>query len=301
MVTERQQHATSVTARARRICLRLAGMTTKGAVKTSSLLLALALSALASRAAAESDVAACVADHKRVQTARESGHYLESREAAARCAQASCPQLIREDCAGWYVDVADSTPSIVLDVRDREGRDVSAPEVTLDEHKLDVHDRAIALDPGSHELRVEAAGFAPHVERILLRQGERNRRVAITLVPSQQPARQPAAERAFSPAVIALGTLGVVGLSTFAALGISGRIQHSRLDDQHCEPDCTRRDVDAVNRMYVAADVAAAIGGTAAIAATVLYVLDRRRERRLAQRSLSVGLHPLGLSVRGAF
>src|SRR6201989_3026407 len=96
-----------------RHCLHRWRMATGGAVKTTSLLLAFALCTLATRAGAQveareqsGDVAACVADHKLVQTTREAGHYLESRDGAARCAQSSCPQLIREDCAAWYVDGA---------------------------------------------------------------------------------------------------------------------------------------------------------------------------------------------------
>jgi hypothetical protein len=267
-------------------------------VKNRSLWLAFALSLFAHRAAAQAELAACVADHKRVQTGREAGLYLESRDAAARCAQAACPQLIREDCAAWYVDLAESTPSIVLDVRDHAGRDVTDARVMLGERVLDVHGRAIALDPGSHELRVQAANHAPHSERIVLRQGERNRRIAITLQPvpgAREPVDSRSAPR-FSPAVIALGVVGLVGLSTFAALATSGRVHHNRLDEDLCKPGCARSDVNYVNRVYVAADLAAAIGGSAAIAATVLHVLDRRRERRL-----DIGLNPLGMSVRGAF
>ncbi|HEX5659451.1 MAG TPA: hypothetical protein VFX59_19785 [Polyangiales bacterium] len=261
-------------------------------MKTS--MFALALFLVASRVAAQAEVDACVADHKRVQTARESGHYLESLEAAAHCAQPSCPRLIRQDCAAWYGDLADSTPSIVLEVRDDLGHDLADASVTLGARSLDVHGRAVALDPGTHELRIEAARHVPRVERIVLRQGEKNRRVAITLQPvlvaHEFVARRK--QRTLTPAVITLGAIGLAGLGTFAALAITGKVKRSGLDD--CRPDCARDDVDQVNHMYLGANIAAAIGGSAAIAATVLYVLDRKRE-------LQVGLNASGMSVRGAF
>jgi hypothetical protein len=270
-------------------------MATGGAVKIASLLLAVALSALASRAAAQADVAACVADHKLVQTARESGHFLEGRDAAGRCAQASCPQLIRQDCAAWYVDLADSTPSIVLDVHDRAGHDIAEPSVTLDERALDMHGRAVSLDPGTHALHVTAAGFAAHSERIMLRQGEKNRRISIELQPLSVSAPvEPLAPRRFEPVVITLGVIGVAGLATFAGLGLAGKLQNNDLDD--CKPGCASGDVDRVNHMYLGANIAAALGGSAAVAATVLYVLDRKRERRV-----NVAVNPLGMSLRGAF
>jgi hypothetical protein len=287
-VTMQQQQAGGYHARH---CHRVGVMTTTGRVKI--FLLAVALSVLVNQADAQDDVAVCVADHRLVQTARGSGHYLEGRDAAARCAQASCPQLIRQDCAAWYGDLADSTPSIVLELRDASGHDVPDAKVTLAERPLAVDGRAIALDPGTHELRVEAAGYAPHVERIMLRQGEHNRRVAITLR-SLQPTAPVQVPRAFSPAVVALGSIGVAGLGTFAALAITGKLQQR--DDDKCKPTCERGDVDKVNHLYLAADVAAAIGGSAAIAATVLYALDRKRERRV-----NVALQPLGVSMRGAF
>jgi hypothetical protein len=263
-------------------------------VRISSLVLALALSAFASRAAAQVD--ACIADHKRVQTARAAGHYLDSLEAAARCAQPSCPGLIRQDCAAWYVDVKERTPSIVLDVRDDRGRDLTDAKVTLGGRALDLHGRAISLDPGSYELHVEAPRHVPRVERIVLRQGEQNRRVAITLQPAlvaSEFAPRPTARRRFSPAVITLGAVGLAGLSTFAALAITGKVRNTELED--CKPGCARGDVDHVNGLYLGANVAAAIGGSAAIAATVLYLLDRR------ERRVNVALNPLGVSLRGAF
>ncbi len=266
-------------------------------MRIPSLVLAVAFLLLASHAAAQSDVAACVEGHKLVQTARESGRFLQGRDAAARCAQPSCPQLIREDCAAWYIELAESTPTVVFDVRDHVGRDVAEAKLTLDATPLDNHGRAIALDPGAHELRVAAAGYDPQLQHVMLHQGEKNRRIAITLqpVPRRAPLA-PASTPKFSPAVITLGVTGVVGLGTFAALAIAGKVENNQLDGYDCKPECARGDVNTVNRLYIAADVAAAIGGSAAIAATVLYVLDRKRERKL-----DVALHPLGVSVRGAF
>lgn len=269
------------------------------------LVLAIALVALASGAAAQTEVggaatrntplSACVEDHKLVQTARESGQFLASREAAARCAQASCPRLIREDCAAWYMELEQQTPSLVLDVRDPAGRDVAEPQVTLGARALDVHGRAVALDPGTYELRVEAPGFEPRSERIVLRQGEKNRRVTLTLQPSGAlPAAR--ARPAASPAVIGLGAFGLAGLGTFAALAIAGRVRQSDLDHDGCKPHCERRDVDGVNRMYLGANIAAVLGGTAALAATVIHVRDRRRAR-----ALDVAVGPFGVRLGGAF
>jgi hypothetical protein len=282
-------------------------MATGKAVMISRLSMAVALCMLANRAAAQSharklsspkpdtDRIACIEDHKRVQTARESGQFLVSSEAAARCAQASCPLLIREDCATWYIELDRHTPSLVLDVRDPRGGDVAGPRVTLGERVLDVHGRAIALDPGTYELRVEAAGFEVRSERIVVRQDEKNRRVTLTL----QPLGAPSVGRTSpttSPAVITLGAFGLAGLGTFAALATAGKLRHSQLDDDSCKPGCDRRDVEGVNRMYLGANIAAAIGGSAAIAATVMFVRERKRARQL---ELAVG--PLGLSLRGGF
>lgn len=274
-------------------------------MKFPRLVLLVALWVLASGAAAQTeppnapaaapsaDVSACVGDHKLVQTARESGQFLASRDAAARCAQASCPRLIREDCAAWYVELDQHTPSLLLDVRDPRGGDVPAPRVTLGGRALDVHGRAVALDPGAYELRVEAAGFEPQSARILLRQGEKNRRVTLTLDPSA-PLPIAKSRPSLSPAVITLGAIGLVGLGTFAALAVVGRLRHGDLDADRCKPSCDRSDVDAVNRMYLGANIAAALGGSAALAAVALHVVDRRRARRL-----DVALSPFGVSLRG--
>jgi hypothetical protein len=273
-------------------------MATGDAVKIPSLVLALALATFTAGAEAQADVEACVADHKRVQTSRESGHYLESRDVAARCARSSCPQLIREDCSAWYVDLVASTPSIVLEVRDEAGHDLTDARAKLGERALELDGRAVALDTGSYSLRVEASGHEPHVEQIVVRQGEQNRRVRVTLPTTAAPrAPEAPAPARVSRAVLTLGGIALAGLSTFGGLAIAGKVRHAQLDDDACKPDCARGDVDSVNRMYLGANIAAAIGGSAAIATGVLYLLAPRR----AERKLDVALHPLGVRLHGAF
>jgi hypothetical protein len=250
-------------------------------------LVLVALPLVAAVARAESTSDSCVADHRTVQTKRQSGDYLLAREAASRCADARCPQLVREDCAPWYVELEDRLPSLIFETHDVRGRDLGDVRITANGHAVTglVHGRAVPVNPGTYTLRVEAQGYRPLERDLVVVEGVKRRTIVSVLEPIAPSAhtQHAPARRVLTPVVVTLGAIATVGLTTFAALGISGKLMFQRLEQSHCKPDCSLTEVEHANRTYKAADIAAAVGGAAAIACGIAYLVGRpqpSQERR---------------------
>ena len=283
-------------------------------------LLALPLTTGAARAESASE--SCVADHRAVQTRRQTGALLLAREAALRCADARCPRLVREDCAPWYIELEERLPSLIFEASDVHGHDLRDVRVSANGRVLSDHQsgRAVSVDPGSYRFLFEAQGYRPLERNVVVVEGVHGRTVLAVLEPlaAELPARaeaEPARRRTLTPAVVTLGAIATVGLTTFAALGINGKLMLNRLAQSHCRPDCSRSEVDHANRTYRAADVAVAVGGAAAVACAIVYLFGRsdhgrdgasgKRRETASLRSTGWDAEPLArgaaLSVRAAF
>jgi hypothetical protein len=86
----------------------------------------------------------------------------------------------------------------------------------------------VVLDPGSHSLRFEAAGFVPVERELVLRSGERDRREKVVFV-SAASAR-PSEARGLSPLQIggvALASAGVAGIVVGAVFGLKASSDRS--------------------------------------------------------------------------
>jgi hypothetical protein len=257
-------------------------------------LVVVVLLAWCATSAAQAPPEACFTAHERTQSLRRDYRYREALQLALSCAQASCPKLVRDDCSHWYDELEQSTPSLVFAVRDQAGRDlvnvsVFARDVLLT-RELDGH--AVALDPGVYPLRFEAEGFKSATRDLTVRESEKMRPVEVVLEPLVAPvaparkedapvAQPPGRERAFTPAVWALGAVAVVGAAGLLGFGIAGDRKESELRND-CAPNCRPAERDEVQRDYLLADISLAVGGAALVTATVLYFVGRESPRQRA-------------------
>ena len=254
-----------------------------------SALLLLALALPVPARADEDPKQACILAYTDGQRARKRAALKEAHEKLLICARDPCPQVLRPECVQWLNDVEQRLPSIVLEARDAEGRDLTQVRVTIDgalaTDKLD--GRAIDLDPGEHKLRFEAEGKTPAEQKILLVEGEKRRRVSAQLSAPERPAPPPppppsTPARAVGWPVIGLGALGVLGLGGFTILGLSGSSKQSDLDQ--CRPACNPSRVDDVRRTYLFADISLAVGVAAIATAIVLHATRPTPSRTAASR-----------------
>lgn len=275
----------------------------------STLGLILLLVAVPAAAASPLDKQACIAASEKAQHLRADSKLMSSREQLLSCARDVCPAVIRKDCARWLAEVEEALPTIVLAAKDGAGHDLGAVKVTVDDKPFaeKLEGKAQTIDPGSHVFKFEREGGPSVTETVLVREGEKNRIVAVTFssptdgspsAPPPAPAGALPGERVVSPAAWVLGGVGVAAFASFAYFGLSGRSQASELRST-CAPACAQSDVDSVNGKLLVADVSLGISVISLGIATYLFLNPKQVESR------AVGFAPLpgggALSLSGSF
>jgi hypothetical protein len=134
-------------------------------------------------AAADVTKAQCVDANTNAQSLRRDGSFAEARAMLAVCGDPQCPALVRDDCTRQLDALEQLQPTVVLDAKDRSGADRSAVRVKVDgravAEKLD--GTPLPVDRGEHTFVFEADGEAPVTLTVVVREGEKSRRVSVTL------------------------------------------------------------------------------------------------------------------------
>lgn len=197
------------------------------------------------------------------QPLRRDGKFAAAREQLRVCGDPACPALVRNDCTRMMADLERAQPTVVFDVRDEAGNDLTDVKVTVDGALLTdkLTGTALQADPGQHVFAFEVAGKPPASRTLVLHEGEKDRHERITLASpaaEAQPA-QPvvppspvagssgaAAGESPPPATAATGGLGTqrwigiglggVGLAGVAVGGIFGALAISAKNAQ--SKDC---------------------------------------------------------------
>ncbi len=177
--------------------------------------------------------AQCVAANETGQDLRRTGKLHEARASFTACVAAACPSAVREDCAERLADVDRASPTVVFAASDATGKDLTAVRVSVDGAPLaDALDgKAATLDPGEHQVRFEADGLPSEDQRVVLSEGDKNRRIHVVLghVPAAEPPPSPpppppgaglGAQRAVG---IGLAGGAVIGAGVGAVLGFVAR------------------------------------------------------------------------------
>jgi len=244
-----------------------------------------------SAARADDEKEQCVAAHADSQKLRTESKLGEAREKLLICTRPECPSIVRSDCAKWLAAVQEEIPSIVVVATDANGDDVADVRILADgkEVATELTGQPVMLDPGMRQLRFERAGAAPIEQRLLMRVGERNRRVEVQFVPQLAGATttQPGAEsgggesgsgaaeadsggRTVPTLTWVLGGVGVAGLAGFTYFALDGSSRESDLDS--CKPNCDHDDVQAARTSYLIGDISLGVGVLALAGATYFYL-----------------------------
>src|SRR5262249_55364962 len=135
--------------------------------------------------------------------------------------------------------------------------------------------RAVALNPGTHVLRLEADHRVATTTSIVVREGEKVRVANVRLEPAPRIGLV-RVDRPVPVSVYVTGAIGIVALGTFGAFAIAGKSQETDLRNRNCSPSCPKSETDAVKAKYLAADVSLGVGVLAFAAATYLFVTRPR-------------------------
>jgi hypothetical protein len=106
-------------------------------------------------------------------------------------------------------------------VKDSSGNDAPGVKVTIDGQPLEggVSGAAFEIDPGEHKLSFEGSGVPTTEKAILVREGEKSRRVEVILGAASTSSESPPGAGTRRMIGLAVGGVGVVGLGLGAAFG----------------------------------------------------------------------------------
>lgn len=234
----------------------------------------------------KSSTATCIQAAEKAQTQRAAGKLGEARAVLITCSREECPAVVRRDCAQWMTDVLAAQPSVVFAARGALGRDLIAVEVSIDGSVVaaSLDGRATPIDPGRHLVRMEAAGYISAEEVVLVREGEKERQILLTLspMPAAQTAPPPSPspsggqptvrpERPVPTATYLSAAVGIAALGVAAYFDVKGTSGALRLKDT-CGSRCASSDVDPLRADYHVAQAAAGAGVLALGVALILYL-----------------------------
>jgi hypothetical protein len=132
----------------------------------------------------------CADANRKAQEFRRVGKLSAAREALQACVSASCPSLVRDDCARRLDELDKAQPTLAFEVQDASGDDLSAVRVTVDGKLLTerLDGAALPVDMGEHVFEFEVAGQPPIRRTLILTEGEKARRERIVLGVAASPA-----------------------------------------------------------------------------------------------------------------
>jgi hypothetical protein len=239
----------------------------------------------------------CVASYERSQVLRRDHRFQRAREELKSCSRVSCPALVRNDCITWLDQVQAAFPPIAIRAV-KDGSDVANVKVIEDNEivAMRLDGASLEVEPGEHNFRFETDGAPPVTLTLVVREREKDRVVPISFVSPHASAAAAAADESIAPrpvplGVYVLGAVGVVGLGTFAALGVVGKNDQSSLEGS-CSPNCAQSSIDKVRTEYIAADVGLGVGAAALISAGVWYLLRPNHSDETPPAPSGVALAP---------
>lgn len=248
----------------------------------------------------------CAAAYVEAQKLSREDKLRDARVQLDLCLNPACPAGMVKDCRQWSSDVEAAMASVVLVVRGPDGSALPDADLRIDGQRVSLPaDGAIELEPGTHQLRVEAPGLDPVEQSVTLARGEKKKQVELafakkaeSVAPPEPVAEPPPPKptRRVTPVMLVLGGVGVVGITGFAYFGLTGKSDESDLKSR-CAPNCRQSDVDAAHGKLLIADISLGIGLAALGVGTYLYLK--------APKGPAIGLSPTRgggtLSAQGKF
>lgn len=177
----------------------------------------------------EPAAAPCVGEFDAAQAQREEGKLLAARESLVACAQASCPDIIEAKCNEWLTELDKEIPSIVVSVEPPPDQ-IAGIQVAVDGNLVEggLNGRPVSLDPGPHDVRVTFPDGKVETQKVIVAQGEQNRKVVISLAvpqPDPVPGAVPPGPRPITPEPTGgISPLVWVGFGVAVVGGIVGGI-----------------------------------------------------------------------------
>ncbi|MEJ7727956.1 MAG: hypothetical protein WKG00_01945 [Polyangiaceae bacterium] len=227
------------------------------------------------------DLPACVRAYEQAQVLRQAGKLRAAREQLIVCVRGTCPAVARQDCTTWLDAVEASLPSLAVSVVDAQGAAALDATLTIDGAPVDWGSgRAIAVDPGRHEVRAQRRGGERAAATVLVVEGQRNQPLLLTLGGAPAPAPGPAVVEADASAPVApwiFAGVTLLGVGGFAGFGVAALSRESALADGcGTHHRCSEEEIDGVRTLRIASGISLGVGiaGAAGLALSLLLAGD---------------------------
>jgi len=266
-------------------------------------LLALSVAGARPAAAAGPTTADCLTANENAIKARAEHQLRAAREQSVVCAAPTCPKMVRDACQARADDLTRAIPTVVFEVKDAGGNELSAVTVAMDGvvvvNRLD--GSALTLDPGAHRFTFTAPGEGPVTQTIILHDGDRNRHVAVSLAPpsgTPQPAPPGHAQRVAGVVTTGVGVVGVVVGGVFGGLGFAAWSSANSLCPTHNDCSSTAASDRSRTVTYATVSDVGFIGGGLLLAAGLTLYLTAPKS---ASPTAALQVTPGGLTLAGRF
>jgi hypothetical protein len=245
---------------------------------------------------------ACVDAYGNAQEHRKSQDLLKARDELRSCSVSTCPSVVQNDCTMWLAQVLEAIPSVILEAKVGDD-DVFDVSVSMDGTRLValLDGKPLEINPGLHTFVFEQPGTPPIEKKVIVTPRDKSQVVTASWPRTTAPTRavvdpiaasgDVAASRSRPvPAIVyVLGATAVAGLGSFAVLGLTGQATQHDLE-QSCSPRCSNSEVTSLRTRFLAADIAAGVGGASAVAALVAFLV--RPEREAPRTPSTLGVRP---------
>jgi hypothetical protein len=200
------------------------------------------------------DKTVCIDSDSEGQELRLAGRWREAEARFQTCAHLACPSAVLEDCTARYDDIRTAMPTLLVAAQRADGTDTVDAALVIDGKVVarQLPTTAIEIDPGVHELRIEHEGWSAPPQRIVLREREKERKLAFRFDATN-------AHTLLALRLAIAGGLAFAVGATFVTIGVT---QREDLLSKPCAATrtCDPGDVSAVDRDYWIGGVAAGIG-----------------------------------------
>jgi hypothetical protein len=302
-------------------------------VSNTALAIAVAAAALAAPSpsrAADPTTADCLGANDKSISLRNDHKLGAARAQLLVCAASSCPADIRNECTRRVADVNAAMPTIVFEVKDGAGRDLSAVKVSMDGQPLAerLEGTALSIDPGVHTFAFEAAGQPKVEKQLVIREGQKGRREPVTIGAAGAKAVTPAQTTAAAPekttsqvsastadlspaqpagghglggqkmAALVAGGIGIVGVGLGTVFGLQAMSKYNDANGV-CPDKCSdQTGVElwkSTRSAGNASTVAFIVGGVGLAAGAVLWFTSK------PSKSTQVGVGPGSIELKGSW
>jgi len=279
--------------------------------------------------AAEPTKTQCIDANEAAQPLRKTGKLRAAEEKLLLCVRASCPAVVRDDCAQRLTELRAAEPTVVFSVRDEAEHDLTAVRVTMDgtEIATKLDGSAIAVDPGEHLFTFESEGRLKEARSLMLNEGNKGRAERIVLVapvvessaPPPPPVAEPMAPSEPPPAPlgrtqrqigIALGGVGLAGVVVSSIFGIAAKSLYDHAFTTECGSSVMLKNPDQCLPLGVSDSNAAhndATGATVGFIASGVFIAAGATLFFMAPKGVSVSITPTvgaggaGLGIGGGW